>query len=554
MLPRQPRNRPPKKKEEILTPYVVFQPATSRRMLRGIRTIVNAIRPTLGPLPRLVANETIGSKKPELMDDGGTIARRIIQLKDRDADVGAMFLRHVLWAVHEKVGDATATTALLFEAVFEGGYKHIINGGNAMALRIHLENGARLIMQELDKKIIPVNGKEQLAKIALSITYDPPLAKMMGEIVDIIGEYGQFDTRSGRGRELEREYVEGMYWDGGLISREMFTVQEEMKAVLEDAAILITDLKFDKPEVLAYFAEKAHKSGEKALVVMGLEFADSVKALMHSVNKSPLNFKIIGIKTPGMELSKQIAALEDIAILTGGQAMHRAAGQTPEGTTLNHLGHARRIWANLEFSGIVGGKGDPRALRKHVATLRYAVEHEDDPEIRKRLQWRLGKLMGGSATLILGGNTETEMEYRKEIANRTIEALRASLKEGVLPGGGTALLACKPLLLERMHATEDPEERAAYRILSCAVEAPFRTIVKNAGYNPDEVLADLKYAPQGSGFDVVSGQVVNVREAGILDVTSCQKTAVRTAIDSAALALTTDIIIHHKKPVETTTP
>lgn len=536
------------------TRRVIFQPRTSTSIQNGIHELVNTVRPTLGPVPRLVANAKTVTNVPELLDDGGTIARRIIQLKDPDADMGAMFLRHALWQVHEKVGDGTATTAVLFEAVFDEGLHYITNGGNAMVLRGHLEAGARLILEELDRKAIPVEGKEQLTKIAQSICYDASTAKLMGEIFDIIGEYGQMEIISGRGRDLEREYVEGMYWDGGIISRDMITNNAEQKTVLEDAAILITDLKFDQPQELAYFAEKVHKAGEKALVVMGADFSDTVKGLMMAVTKSPLNFTLLGVKTPGMEMNKRLAALEDLAILTGGEAIVSPAGQTLANATVQHLGHARRIWANKDYSGIVAGKGDPRRLRKHVANLRSAMDHTKDAEDRKRLQWRLGKLMGGSATLIIGANTETELEYRKEQAQRTGEALRAAIKEGVLPGGGMALMACRSVLNTKMHQAKDADERAAYRILAKAMEKPLRTIVANAGYVPEEVIADLRNAPSGAGFDALTGKIVDIQSTGILDVTSAQKTAVSTAIYSAALALTTDVLVHRKKPETSMNP
>jgi len=534
---------------------VVFQPATYHSMQRGINQMVEAVRPTLGPLPRAVAIERVDrGKMPELLDSGGVIVRRILELPDRDADMGAMFVRQVLWRVHEQVGDGTATTAVLFQSIYDQGVRYIVSGGNPMPLRGSLEQGLRVILDELAGMALPVEGEERLAEVAESICYDRPLAELLGEIFDIIGEYGQCEVRSGRSRELEREYVEGMYWGGGLFSREMIADRARLRTEMQNASILIGDLALEDPRQVVPVLEMAGQAGLRNLLILASKVSDGVTALLLSVSREPDKFHAIAAKTPGATSTDWATAVEDLAVLTGGRPLVKAAGDTLGGVRLEDLGRARRAWADRNYFGIVGGKGDPRALRAHIANLRSAFGRATEAEARRKLQQRIGKLMGGSATLWVGGATETEIGARKELAKRTADALRGAVREGVVPGGGVSLLACRPALQQRLDQSTNSDERAAYRILIKAVEAPIRTILANAGYDPSEVMAEIRRADRGHGFDVRSGQIVDMAQAGIWDAAAVLRAAVHGAVASAALALTTEVLIHHKEPKQEMQP
>jgi chaperonin GroEL len=536
-------------------PQVVFQPQAYRGMQRGINQMVEAVRPTLGPLPRFVAiDRAAESRTPELLDSGATIARRILELPDRDADTGAMFLRHVLWQVHEKVGDGTATTAVLLQSIYNQGVRYLTSGGNAMLLRRHLEEGMHVILNELTGMTVQVEGRRILAQVAQSICYDPPLAKLLGEIFDIIGEHGQLDIRSGRSRELEREYVEGMYWDGGLLSREMITDHAKLRTEMHNAAILISDLAMEDPHQLVPILEMANGAGIRALLIIATQLSSSVTALLLSASREPEKFQVIAAKTPGMTSTEQAMAMEDLAILTGGRPLVKIAGHTLNGVRLEDLGQARRVWADHTYSGIVGGSGNPRALRAHVASLRSAFGRATDKDLRQKLQKRIGKLMGGSATLWVGGTTEAEIKTRRELAERTADALRGVVREGMLPGGGVSLLACHQPLQQRLEHSADANERAAYQILIKAMEAPIRAILTNAGYDASEVMAEIRLAGNGHGFDVRSRHIVDMAQAGIWDAAAVLKAAVHSAVSGAALALTTDVLVHHKKPQQVMEP
>jgi chaperonin GroEL len=522
----------------------MFQPRTYRGFQRGVNQIVEAIRPTLGPRPRIVAIQRIlDQRMPELLDNGGVIAQRIIQLPGWDADVGAMFVRDMLWRLYDQVGDGTAAAAVLFQAIYNEGVRYLTAGGNARRLHEYLQKGLEIILDQLTRMTTQVSGKEQLAQIAESICYDPALAKMMGEIFDIIGEYGRLEIRPGRGRELEREYVEGMYWERGLVSREMISDHRRARTELENAAILISDLNIEQPQQLFPALEVALRAKMGALLIVANKLSDSAIGFLLA-NKKPEQFQVIAVQTPGFGKEEQAAALEDLALLTGGRPFIQVAGDTFELIKAEHFGQARRAWADPRNFGIIGGKGDPRALRQHIAALRTAYNGTEDTVLQGKLLSRLGKLLGGSATLWIGGATELEINERQAVAERTAAAMRGAMMEGIIPGGGVALLACRPALQQQLNQATDSDERAAYHILLAALTAPLRTLVSNAGYKPDEAMAQINLAGAGYGFDVISGQVVEMKQAGICDAAVVQKTAVYNAISSAALALTIDVLVH----------
>jgi chaperonin GroEL len=523
-------------------------------MRDGIDQIVDAVRPTLGPFPRIVLyDRTVGDqgKTPELLDDGGTIARRVIQIAGRDADVGAMLVRHMLWRLREEVGDGTATAAVLFDTVYDEGLRYLASGGNAMRLRTYLEAGERVVLDTLDEMAYRLEGKEALGKLAKHISRDEELGELLGEIFDIIGEYGRLEIRSSRSRQYSREYVEGMYWGGGLLSREMITDVARQRAELENAAVLITDLDIEDPRALIPTLSICVKSGIESLAIIARSMSDvAVGMLMANKKKKRIDLDVLAAKTPGSTSEAQRAALMDMAMLTDGRALHRSAGDTLRKVKPEDLGRVRRIWADKNNVGIVGGKADPRELRRHIAELRALYRNTSDLDERRDVRERIGKLLGGAAALRVGGITKTEIDYNKEQAQRAADAMRGAIREGVVPGGGVALLACQSALRAEMEKADEPEARAAYHILLRTMEAPLRTLLQNVGKEPGEVMGQIRSAGPGYGYDVVEERIVDVNEVGILDVASVIKAAVRSAVSTAAMALTTDVLVHRASPPE----
>ncbi|HZQ10502.1 MAG TPA: TCP-1/cpn60 chaperonin family protein [Anaerolineae bacterium] len=525
----------------------MFPPQTQKSIQKGINALANVIQPTLGPLPRLVAIQPVGEHgAPDFFDNGGDIARLVIELPDGDADMGAMLLRDTLWRMQREVGDGTATAAVLYRQIYNDGLSYIASGGSAMRLKRFLEDGSHAILLQLNANVIRLQERAPLARVAHSICHDAMVARYLGEIFEIVGEYGRVEIRAGRNQQVEREYVEGMYWDKGLWSQEMFTDPITRRAELENVGIVISDLAIDDPRQLTSVLARAMLAKLQAVVIVVDQLSESGIGLLMANNK-PDEFRVIAVRTPGWGAEEQSAAMDDLARLTGGRAFHRQAGDTFERIQIEDFGQARRAWADWNMFGIVGGKGDPKRLRQHLKTLRAAFEQTDEPTPRTKLLERIGKLQGGAATLWVGDATEQAIQRRVQLAERTADALRGALMEGVLPGGGVALLNCIPLLEQNEWATEDPDERAAYHILARALQEPLRIILHNAGYEPSAFLPQLQRGGGNCGLDVTTGQVIDVVEAGILDVAAVQKSAVYSAIHGAAMALTLDVLVHHRK-------
>jgi chaperonin GroEL len=534
---------------------VVFQPATYRGMQRGVNQIVDAIRPTLGPRPRVVAMDNVDyqDKTPRLLDDGGTIARMIIELADRDADVGAMLIRDVLWRVQQQTGDGTATTAVLFQAVYNAGIHYITSGGSCRRVQTFLLKGLQAILEHINSMTKTVGSQAELAAMAATVCYDPPLADMLGEIFEIVGEFGRTEIRPGRSRELEREYVEGMYWERGAVSREMLPTTDNFRLDLEEAAILISDLEIKQPQQLFPALALAIQNNIRSLLLVLDDISDSAIGFLLT-NKHPEKLRLVAVKTPGWDKEQKKWVLEDLVALAGGRAFVNAAGDTFQHIRREDFGSARRAWADRHNFGIIGGKGDPRRLRQHIATIRAGFENSDNANTRDLLRQRIGKLLGGSATLWVGGVTERQINARVETARRAATAVRGALREGVVPGGGVAFLDCRPVVQRMLASATDPDERAAYRILNDALAAPIRAIISNAGFDASETLAEIRVAGPGHGFDVVHERVVNMADAGIYDSAAVQKSAVYAAVASAAQALTIDVMVHHRQPEQAPLP
>jgi chaperonin GroEL len=555
-----PSSRPAKKKD-FQNPAVVFQPEAAEGLQAGFDQLVNLVRPTLGPLPHIVAIEKIAGRdsQPERLDSAGTIARRVVQIQDRNEDVGLMYLRHVLWKLQESEGDGTATAAVMFQVIYNQGRRYVAAGGNAMGLRQHFEKGMLVLLDALERQTVQLQGRHKLAGLARSICYDDALSRMLGEVFDIIGAYGRLEVRQSPDGEMNREYVEGMYWESGLRSREMANADYGMRANLENPAILISDLEIETPQQLVPLLNLAVQNNIKQVLLVSRTLSEkAMSILLAKPNQERVH--VVAVKIPGVRGDVQQNALEDLAVLTGGRALLQASGETLERVRLEDLGRARRAWADKEFFGIIGGRGNPRLLRAHIANLRalYKNAHTaispsgpaPDGDDSARLLERLGKLMGGSATLLVGDISPSAIDARIELAKRAAGAMRGAMREGVVPGGGVALLNCREPLRACLKAAASTDERAAYTILLKAIEAPFRAILENAGLWPGRTLAEMDQLGPEYGYDVLARKVVKMSEAGLFDAAPVVKGAVRAAVAGSALALTTEAIVHRRNPPE----
>lgn len=515
--------------------------------------MVGAVRPTLGPLPKMVAiAPVIGQRPPELLDDGGVIVRRITDLPNRSADMGAMYVRSMLWRLHNEVGDGTATAAVIFEATYESGRRYLTSGGNAMRLRQFLDDGLSRIIHHITTLSKPADTRHLLTSVALTAGAEEPLANMLGEIFDIVGEWGAVEIRSGHGRALERVYIEGMQWDGGVLSSHFHTDATAGEARIEEAAVLVTDFAISESTDLIPLLEMAAEHRFRSLVIVCRSITDRAIAFLVR-NQKPDNSRVIVVRAPGSGISGY-QELEDLTKLVGGRPLVEAAGDSLDRVEPGDLGGARRAWANHDYAGVAGGRGDPRALRQHIVTLKAGRRAAVNSDECAALERRIGRLLGGSAILQIGGATGPEIKHRKSVAERTARTIRGAIQDGVVLGGGGALFSCRHVLAAHMAECNDPDERAAYRILLDAVTAPLRAIAENAGFDPSTTMARVEEAGNENAFNVRAGSVVDVYEAGIVDSASVQLAATRAAISSAALALTIDVLVHSKHREEVLEP
>ena len=551
------------------TERLVFQPDASLSLQRGINLVVDAIRPTLGPNPRTVAvSQALDNKPPELLDKGGLIARRISDLPDRDADMGAMLLRQMLWKLYEECGDGTATAAVIFQSIYNEGLKYIAAGGNAMRLRQVLEECLDIVLDALADMTRPILGKEQLAQLAECICHDRELAEKLGEIFDFIGEHGQLDVRRGHTRAIEHEYMKGMYWKRGAVSRAMLKGGKEPdRIVMNDCAILISDLDIEDPADLLPVISLLMRSGAKSLLLLGEKFSETVINVLLN-NKEPDKFRVVAVKTPGSTDNERRAHLSDLAVITSAIPLFKAAGDTlaaaagrpkdlegedpAKHARPSYFGQAKQVWVERTMFGLVSDREDQQELTEHLADLLELVEYAEDKDSESILRERIGKILGGVAILRIGDALPARMDSRIASAKETAKSLRLALRDGIVPGGGVALRACQGVL-KAAPGPADSDARAARRILLRALDEPIRTICRNAGHDSTTV-AQLARQPSGHGVDVRSGAIVHALDAGIIDVASVTVAALRGAVTSAALALTIDVLLHHETPEQTYTP
>lgn len=530
-------------------PGVQLQPEVGRDLWQGLTQIASAVRPTLGPTPRLVAVGRSASNAPELLDCGATIARRIIALPQQQANVGAMLSRAVIWQVHEAVMDGTTTAAVIFEQAVASGLRALAAGADPWSLRRELTHTSARIVAELDAMAAPVSGKAQLTRLAMTHCQDPELAPLIGEILDVVGPEGQVDVHAAPGRRCDREYAEGMYWSGGVVSHQFITDQTTRRIALTDCGILITDFDLNDPADIVLIVQQAKRAGLGALVITAQRLSD---AAIGALLTDPM--PAFAVKIPGAGETNRMVAQQDLAVLTGGKVFSLAAGDTARQVTPADFGRARIAWASRDLFGLIGGKGDPRRLRAHINGLRQALRDSRDQATTTRLQERLGKLLSGSATLNVGGATATETDARRDNAKRTVSVLRGMLVDGVVPGGGRAYLACGQALAATRSNTTTESARQALEIAIEALEAPARTIWSNAGHEPSALLTRLAKADPGIVVDARDGSLVKAAEAGIQDSAAVAKAAVSVALAAAGQVLTIDAVVSPRSPATATTP
>ncbi len=521
----------------------------SREALKaGIDTLAGAVIPTLGPLTGPVAlDDATRAGSPELLDDGGTIARRILQLEDRDADVGAMLLRETLWRQRQQYGDGAATAAALYQTVYAEGHRFINAGGNAMLLRPALEAGLKSIIVELRAQVHQIGTPAEMERLALSVCGEPAIAVALADIFDVLGPHGAVEVQDG-GRELGHEFFLGSYWESQVPSNIVFDGLIGERVELKNAAWLISDFELDDLSALVKLVTYVVHAGYDSLVILAKSFSEQIIAAQ-GANSRMKDFRLIYLEPTGL-VDEQEAALADLALISGGRVLRTVAGQSLEAVTGDMLGETELAWVDRNRFGIIaGGAGGEREIEHEIAELEGHFAKSDDERRRQVLRTRIGRLRGGSAVVYTFGSSESEMRYHRELITRAIAALRSALLEGILPGGGTALLRCVNKLRQRCQESADLHEKVAWQILIKAAQAPGRMLLSNAGHEaPGIVIDQIQNGANGAGYDLRAGRIVDMHEEGVVDSAAALLAAIRNGIGGAALALTVERIVHRVNP------
>ena len=523
---------------------VIFDQQIRSALKRGVDVVADAVKVTLGPRGRNVAlSKSWGG--PMITNDGVTIAKEIT-LADKFEDMGASIVKEVATKTNDKAGDGTTTAVVLTQAIVHEGLKRTALGANAMMVRRGIEAAARDAVEELKKMSRDVKGKTEIRQVASISAESEELGEKIAEVVQKVGKDGVVTVEESQATGIDSEYVEGMEFDKGYVSAYMITNAERMEAEIKDASILITDKKISTIKDILPLLEKMAQSGKKDLCIIA-DDVDGEALATFVVNKLRGVFNVLAVKAPGYGDRKK-EMLSDIAITVGGQLVSEDLGIKLENAELSMLGRANRVVATKDSTVIVGGKGKKSEIEARISSLRKQLENTDSKFDKEKLEERIAKLSGGVAVIRVGAATETEMKYLKDKIEDAVNATKAAIAEGIVPGGGAALAKVAEKLGKKVDPKAHDEHTVGYRILLSALSAPLLQIAKNAGREDGAVLLRDVVSKGGSwGFDAASeseeAQIVDMYEAGIIDPVKVTRSCVENSASAAAVLLTTEAAV-----------
>jgi chaperonin GroEL len=521
---------------------LLFGEEARRGLKRGIDTLAKAVITTLGPKGRNVALDKKWGA-PTITHDGVTVAKEI-ELKHPYENMGAQLLKEAATKTNDIAGDGTTTATLLAYIIITEGMKNVAAGANPMLLKRGILEGAKAIAKAIEGQSIPVTTKEEIANVAAISAQDREIGELIAEVMDKVGKDGVVTVEESKGLEFETEYVEGMQFDRGYISAYFITNPETMECVIEEPYILIHDKKISAAEDLMPVLEKLVQQGKRELVVIA-EDVDGAALATLVVNKLRGMLNCVAVKAPGFG-DRRKAMLQDIAILTGGRVITEEEGRKLESATIADLGRADKVIVTKDDTTIVGGRGDERAIKGRMEQIKVEIEKSTSDYDREKLQERLAKLAGGVAIIRVGAATETELKEKKHRVEDALSATRAAIEEGIVPGGGVALVNAISALDNVKMQYRD--EQTGVEILRTALEAPLQQIAENAGYDGAVVLDTVRRLQKEQnnprvGFDVLAGEYVDMVERGIIDPAKVTKGAVENAASIAAMILSTEALV-----------
>jgi len=525
---------------------ILFSEDARKAIAKGIAQASRAVKGTLGPKGRnVIIEKSYGG--PRITNDGVSIAKEI-SLKDRFENMGAEIVKEVANKTNDTAGDGTTTSVVLFEALVEEGLSHVMKGANAMMIRSGMEKAKTAALAELKKMAKPVSGKAEVKQVASISAESETLGNIIAEAVDKVGSSGVVTVEESQGMELSYDIVEGLEIDKGYVSAYMVTNPERMEAEMKDPLILLTDKKIGNVQEILPLLEKVVQSGKKELVIIAEDVeGDALSTFI--VNKLRGAFSVLAIKAPGYGDRKK-EMLADIATVVGGQVITEEVGIKFENATLAMLGKAARIVANKDTTTIVGGKGKKADITARVAQLKAQLENTDSKFDKEKLEERVAKLSGGVAVISVGAATETEMKYLKDKIDDAVKATKASIEEGIVPGGGTALAKVAKKLAGHLPAQAgdgkmSADEKAGFAIVVRALETPLAQIAINAGKDDAAVIVSrVQGGKVNAGYNALTDELVeDMLLAGIVDPAKMPRMALENAVSAAALLLTTEAAI-----------
>ncbi len=515
-----------------------FNEDARRALERGVNILADAVKVTLGPKGRyVVLDKKFGA--PTITNDGVTIAREI-EVEDVFENQGAQLVREVATATNDVAGDGTTTATLLAQAIVREGLKNVAAGANPMGLKRGVETAVDAVVENLKEQSKDVSGREDIARIATVSSREREIGDVIADAIEKVGKDGVVNVEEGQTLGLELEFTEGMQFDKGYLSPYMITDPERMEAVLEDPYVLIANQKIGAVKDLLPVLEQVIQSGKPLLIVAEDVEGESLATIV--VNKLRGTFQAVAVKAPGFG-DRRKRMLEDIAILTGGEVITEEMGLKLENTKLSQLGRARRIVVDKDTTTIIDGAGETDAIKGRIKQLKSEIENTDSDFDREKLQERLAKLSGGVAVVKVGASTETEMKEKKHRVEDALQAARAALEEGQVPGGGVALINAADAVKDDLLGKLEGDERTGAQIIIRALEEPLRQLSYNAGLEGSVVVQQVRGAAKGHGLNLESGEVEDLLKSGIGDPTMVTRSALQNAASIAKNILTTEAVV-----------
>jgi len=523
---------------------IIFDEKARARLKKGVDILANTVKITLGPKGRnVVIDKGFGS--PAITKDGVTVAKEV-ELEDKFENIGADLVKEVASKTNDVAGDGTTTATVLAQAMIAEGVKLVSSGVNPIEIRKGIEDKVEKIVKKLKEMSQPVSSREEWEKVAAISANDAEIGKIIASAMESVGKHGVITVEEGQSFGVEKEVVEGMQFDKGYISHYMVTDSGTMKAEYEDPYILITDKKISSLHEILPLLEKTAQSGKKDMVIIA-EDIDGEALATFVVNKLRGTFNVLGVKAPGFG-DRRKAMLEDIAILTGGKVISEEVGLKLENVSLEDLGRARKVVASKETTTIVEGKGEEKEIKNRIEQIKKEIEMSDSDFDREKLQERLAKLSGGVAVIKVGAATETEMKEKKDRIEDALNATRAAVEEGVVPGGGLALARASGAFEEILSQKKDNNPGAA--IVEKAVLEPIKQIAANAGKDGSLILYNIirenKQGGEFVGYNAASDKFEDMIKAGIIDPTKVVRSALENAASATIMFLTTEAVITDK--------